>query len=137
PATVYLLAKATAPTSNDVHLAQQPKRQHAAPSTARTEALRFRMVQVTMEIRFVCFRHSALTVSCRVECVRKTVLILVVWVIDVDRHQVHPVALILLKLRSQGETGWIDVGWVAHIRENGYEKDAVGAESIPSMQPFQ
>jgi signal transduction histidine kinase len=73
------------------------------------------MVQVTVEIRFVCFRHSTLTVSCRVECVRKTVLILVVWVIDVDRHQVHPVALILLKLRSQGETGWIDVGWVAHI----------------------
>src|SRR5207237_2620014 len=104
---------------------------------ARTEALRFRMVQVPVEIRFVCFRHSALTVSCRVECVRKTVLILVVWVIDVDRHQVHPVALILLKLRSQCETGWIDVGGVAYIREDRYEKDAVGAESIPSMQPFQ
>src|SRR5262249_34210639 len=101
-----------APSSNDVHPAQQAKRQHAAPSTARTEALRLRMVQVTVEIRFVRLRDSALAVLCRVECVRKAVLILVVSVIDVDAYRVHPLALILLKLRSQSETGWINIGWV-------------------------
>jgi hypothetical protein len=130
PAPVNFLSDAVALASNYVRPPQATARFRLAWFAVRTKALRLRVIEVSVQKFLECLDYRSLAKVGRIERGSQPVFSLVVRVVNVEAHGIHPLALVGFKPGDDQVTLWVDIGRLPAVRENRNEKEVKRAESF-------